>query len=64
MTDLRTMTLDELKAFAYDCIAALEKVQANLKATNDEIHSREAAPTTTKTDAVGSVNPAIPKAKK
>ena len=41
--DLSTMTLDQLKALAYDQIVLLNQVQANIAAIQVEIQKREKA---------------------
>lgn len=41
--DIATMTITELKALAYDCLAIIEQNQANLRALNLEIQKRDQA---------------------
>lgn len=38
--ELKTATTEQLKAFAYDCLARIELDQKNLKAINAEIEFR------------------------
>jgi hypothetical protein len=42
--DIKTATVNELKALAYDCIRAIEQNQANLQAINGELNLREKEP--------------------
>lgn len=38
--DIKTLSLQELKAYAYDQMVALEQAQINLRAANEEIGKR------------------------
>lgn len=42
--DITKMTIEELKCLAYDLIAQSEQTQNNLRAVNQEIANRQAAP--------------------
>lgn len=42
--DLKTLTLEQLKALAYDQIALMETVQKNLKLINDQIAIKSQEP--------------------
>jgi len=42
--DIKTSTTSELKALAYDFIVEMERMQANLRAINEEIALRANAP--------------------
>ena len=42
--DIKTSTVSELKAIAYDHIVEMERIQANLRSINEEIALRAKAP--------------------
>lgn len=42
--DLKTLSVTELKALAYDCLATMENIQKNLSAINQEIAKKMSEP--------------------
>ena len=38
--DLKTMSITDLKALAYDCLATLQKIQGDLNLVNQEITTK------------------------
>jgi len=43
MEQLKQMSITELKAIAYDCLAQMEGLQRTLKAVNEELEGKDKA---------------------
>ena len=42
--DIKTSTINDLKALVYDSVAEIERLQGNIKAINEELSLRANAP--------------------